>query len=96
MGERLQLDLEAVRDTSARLRSIGRSLADAESAADDLAAMIPHRGLAGAVATFGKNWDVARTELIATLEGLQQAADGVADTFAEVDGELAVAVEGNR
>ncbi|PRZ08496.1 hypothetical protein BCE75_101384 [Isoptericola sp. CG 20/1183] len=52
MGERLQLDLEAVRDTSARLRSIGRSLADAESAADDLAAMIPHRGLAGAVATF--------------------------------------------
>lgn len=96
MGERLQLDLEAVRDTSVRLRSIGRSLEDAESTADDLAGMIPHRGLAGAVATFGKNWDVARTELIAKLEGLQQAADGVADTFVEVDGELAAAVEGDR
>ncbi|WP_166851390.1 hypothetical protein [Isoptericola sp. BMS4] len=96
MGERLRLDLDAVRDTATRLGSIRRNLDDAEAAADELAGMIPHRGLADAVATFGKDWDVARTALVEKLDGLHQATDGVAQTFEDVDGKLAAAVEGDR
>jgi len=95
MGDRLQLDLASVRDTAGRLGYIRSNLEDAESNADELSGMIPHGGLAGAVRKFGKNWDVARTELTDKLEGLQKATEGVADTLTEVDSELASAVEGD-
>ncbi|AEG45550.1 hypothetical protein [Isoptericola variabilis] len=94
MGDRLRIDLGVVRDTATRLGSIGTSLEGAESAADELAGMIPHRGLAGCVEKFGKNWDRARTELIGKLEDLQGAATTVADTFEEADSEMAATVRG--
>ncbi|CAM3797638.1 hypothetical protein [Isoptericola cucumis] len=96
MGERLQLDLDGVRDTASRLGSIGSALEGAETAANELATMIGHPALARAVGTFGNNWDAARTELIEKLDGLQQATGAVADMFTDADAELARAAEGER
>lgn len=67
-----------------------------ELSADELVGMIPHGGLAGAVEIFGKDWDAARTTLIERLEGLQAAADAVAEAFTDVDGELASSVTGEK
>jgi hypothetical protein len=92
----LRIDLGVVRETATRLGYIGSNLEGAESAADELAGMIPHQGLAGCVEKFGKSWDRARTELVAKLEDLQGAATTVADTFADADSEMADTVRGDR
>lgn len=84
----LVVNTETLRDLATNLGSVHRTLTGAEGDARDLAGMIPHAGLSGAVESFTADWDRHRRDLADKIEQLQQRTSGAADAFEGVDAQL--------
>ena len=85
----LVVDTEQLRDLATSLRSIHRSLENADGDTNRLAGMIPHARLAGAVQEFADGWDRRRGELTEQVGQLRDATLTTADAIESTDGQLA-------
>ena len=85
----LVVNTENLRNLATRLSTVHSTLSDAAGDAGDLVPMIPHATLAGAVQSFTNDWDRHRKDLAEKVDQLQKRADGAADAFEGVDGQLA-------
>jgi hypothetical protein len=89
----LRLDLAAVTDLGAALTTVAGEFENADSHSEGIADAVGHEGLADAVRSFADNWDDKRGKMTENLRLLADAATTVAQTFTDVDGELAAAIE---
>ncbi len=85
----LVVNTDNLRNLANQLATVHGTLTAADGDARDLAGMIPHPGLASAVDSFASGWDRRRKDLADRVEQLHQRADGAADAFEGVDGQLA-------
>jgi len=85
----LVVNTENLRNLAHQLATVHGTLTAADGDARDLAGMIPHAGLASAVDSFTSGWDRRRKDLADRVDQLQQRADGAAEAFDGVDGQLA-------
>lgn len=84
----LVVNTDSLRGLARNLGSVHRTLTSAEGDARDVAGMIPHAGLSGAVHSFTADWDRRRRDLADQVEQLQQRTSGAADAFEGVDQQL--------
>lgn len=90
----LQVNTENLRALSVNLATVRRTLESASTDSERLSSMIPHERLVSTLADFSSKWERRRAELTEQVDVLQQKAKVAADAFAEVDDELAGAIEG--
>lgn len=94
MGERLSVDTDALRMLGTDLRFVAGELWNAQGRAEAIAGGICHDGLARAVLDFAASWDDTRRAIVEQIAGLAEAATALADTFSELDTELAASIRG--
>jgi len=85
----LRFDLDALRDASSR---IGRVSGRLDGAGDDsrhLPDSAGHDAMRGALSDFRDKWSVHRDDLLEELQFLRDSLTAIADTFDELDGDLA-------
>lgn len=85
----LVVNTENLRNLANQLATVHGTLTAGDGNARDLAGMVPHAGLASAVDEFTSGWDRRRKDLADRVDQLQKRADGAADAFEGVDGQLA-------
>ncbi|MDJ0375906.1 hypothetical protein [Cryobacterium sp. PH31-L1] len=72
---------------------VGQEFNNANTRSDTIAAAVGHSGLADAVTDFAHGWDDRRSEMVGSIAFLAEGAAGCADTFEEVDNQLAKSIE---
>lgn len=88
----LKLDFAELRSSARAAEAVASSFARAESIAAAAAADTGHDRLAGKVREFGESWDIARGALEQNLHIIADCLRAVADTFSDLDTDLAAAV----
>lgn len=86
-------DLRAWDGLKADLMLILAEFRDADVHAETTANATGHKKLAKRVVEFSSNWKIKREEIIENLEGLQAMIEGVQETFAGIDRDLAESLE---
>lgn len=90
---RLEVDTDLLIEAGGQLRTVVDTFAYANDDAEALADHVGHPGLAGKVRDFAQNWQSRRQEMLDTIGGLSEAAEGVGLAFEEMDQTLAEAVQ---
>lgn len=90
----LQVNTENLRSLSTNLARVRRTLESAYRDTQQLRSAIPHERLVSTLEDFSGKWERRRAELTEQVDVLQQKAKVAADAFADVDDELADAIEG--
>ncbi|GAA3026891.1 hypothetical protein [Microbacterium dextranolyticum] len=85
----LVVNTDNLRNLASQLATVHGTLTAADGDAHALSGMIPHTRLASAVGEFASGWDRRRKDLADRVDQLQKRADGAADAFEGVDGQLA-------
>ncbi len=89
----LKLDFAELRTSAGNAETVASRLARAESIAAAAAADTGHDRLAGKVREFGDTWDIARGTLQENLHVIADYLRAVADTFSDLDTDLAAALQ---
>lgn len=89
MGDHLRVDLALLEDTADALGELRAEFADASQIAEAHRGVLGSGEIADAVDSFADNWRRHREKLIKSIESLQSMAADSAQTYREVDGELA-------
>ncbi|PRB57545.1 MULTISPECIES: hypothetical protein [unclassified Microbacterium] len=69
-----------------------QTFANADRFGDDVAGLTGHSGLSGKVQDFAGNWDRKRGQLQKSLEGIRDTLQAIADTFGDLDRNMAKSV----
>ncbi|WP_262002133.1 hypothetical protein [Microbacterium sp. Mcb102] len=69
-----------------------QTFANADRFGDDVAGLTGHSGLSGKVQDFAGNWDRKRGQLQKSLEGIRDTLQAIADTFGDLDRNMAQSV----
>ncbi|WP_051669368.1 hypothetical protein, partial [Microbacterium sp. Cr-K1W] len=69
-----------------------QTFANADRFGDDVAGLTGHGGLSGKVQDFAGNWDRKRGQLQKSLEGIRDTLQAIADTFGDLDRNMAKSV----
>ena len=69
-----------------------QTFANADRFGDDVAGLTGHSGLSGKVQDFAGNWDRKRGQLQKSLEGIRNTLQAIADTFGDLDRNMAKSV----
>jgi len=88
----VRIDGERLRAAVAHIDAVVDSFAAAGSEACEAVAFVGHEGLAHCVRDFAAGWDIHRGELTQNLGELAAMFEAVADAFADVEDQLAAAV----
>ncbi|MFV2145631.1 hypothetical protein [Isoptericola sp. G70] len=92
-GYDLSIDMEALRTLATDLKTIQEEFEGADERAEDAADATGHDELRDKVSDFADKWRIKREEMTGNVEKLQGIIQQVADTFSEIDTELAKALE---
>ncbi|CAM3478559.1 hypothetical protein [Isoptericola cucumis] len=92
-GYDLSIDMEELRTLAKDLKTIQDEFEGADGRAEDAADATGHDELAGKVNDFADKWRIKREEMTGNVKKLQGIVQQIADTFTEVDTELAKALE---
>lgn len=94
----LDIDILELRRNAQDIRSTSNRLKLVEQVAQDIAHLVGHDNLAAKVRDFGGKWDITKGNLERSLELLADSMEAIADTFEDLDRDLATsarsAVEG--
>ena len=96
MADRLLVQTDVLRRAGSSLRTVHGELDRARDTADVGSDVIAHGRLRGRVHDFGSGWDKRRTEMMAAIEGLGEAAVGAADVYERIETELVAAMAGDK
>jgi uncharacterized protein YukE len=92
-GYDLSIDMEELRTLAKDLKTIKNEFEGADDHAEDAAAATGHDDLGGKVNDFADKWRIKREEMTENVVKLQGIVQQIADTFTEIDTELAKALE---
>lgn len=92
-GHDLSIDMEALRALAADLKTIQDEFEGADNRSEEAADATGHGDLRGKVQDFADKWRIKREGMVENIAALQGIIQQVADTFTEVDAELARALE---
>lgn len=90
----LRMDTAELRSNAARLRHTRSRLSRVEEVVNGIAPHTGHSGLASKVRDFGGKWDITRGKLEQQLGLLADTLDSIAETFDDLDRELAQQAKG--
>jgi hypothetical protein len=85
----LRVDYETLRSSAETARAIKRAFDDLASRVEEKGDAWGHRGIAGAMRTFGTNWDYHRTILSEEIQATGDKLDKCLQVFQETDQKLA-------
>ncbi|WP_062130752.1 hypothetical protein [Demequina aestuarii] len=91
-GGTLRVDTAAVRDVATDLTTVHRELTGAGDRSHAVADAVGHAALGDSLRRFSDAWDDRRQELAEQITVLRDAATGIAQSFDDVDYELASAL----
>ncbi|SDO25366.1 hypothetical protein SAMN05216368_11364 [Cryobacterium flavum] len=89
----LCVSTQSLRGLSDELTIVAQEFNNANTRSDTIAAAVGHSGLAEAVTDFAHGWDDRRSEMVDSIAFLAEGAAGCADTFEDVDNQLAKSIE---
>jgi uncharacterized protein YukE len=92
-GYDLSIDMEALRTLAEDLKTIQDEFEGADDRAEAAADATGHDELRDKVNDFADKWRIKREEMTGNVTKLQGIIQQVADTFSEIDTELAKALE---
>lgn len=92
----IKLDTSELRSRARALGSTCSTLRTVSGDAESIACAVGHDGLAGKVREFGNAWTINRDRLIKELEALSQVISAVADTYEDMDRQIASAAQGKE
>lgn len=92
--ECLRVCTSELAETGSALRLLAGELSGAERIVDDHRAAVGHELLVRRLEQFQGNWDDRRQDLVASIEGLGDAARAAADGFEEIEAGLVASLEG--
>ncbi|GAB6938659.1 hypothetical protein ACQP60_00040 [Isoptericola variabilis] len=92
-GYDLSIDMEQLRTLKDDLKSISSELENADSHAQDAAEATGHDELRDRVNDFADKWEIKRGEMLENVKKLSDIIAQIADTFTEIDSELAKSLE---
>lgn len=93
MGYDLSINMDDLRTLAEDLKTIAEEFKGADDNAEDAADATGHDGLRDKVNDFADKWRIKREEMSENVVKLQGIIEQIADTFTEVDAELAKALE---
>ena len=93
MSDGLKLDTAEVQRAGADLHVVSQEFADAVAHSDAAADAVGDPDLADTLRTFARSWDDARNSTLGSLGSLADACSAISTTFAQIDGELAAALD---
>ncbi len=96
MDECLKVDLDRLRDTARGLGALEHELSCAGKIVEDAVDDVGSHHVEAALHDFVSDWRIRRGRLVAQVEAVKDMAQTSADTFAQVDAELAAALPGGR
>ncbi|MGN6274016.1 MAG: hypothetical protein ACTHMQ_13115 [Protaetiibacter sp.] len=85
----LRFDLDALRDASGRIGRVSGRLDGTGDESRHLPDAAGHDSLRGALSDFRDKWSVHRDDLLDELQFLRDSLTAIADTFDELDSDLA-------
>lgn len=88
MGK-LEVNIDDMRTASTNLSTVHADFDAAQSTAESGAESVGHTRLASVLVDFANNWTTHRTRLLQSMGGLSDSAKTIADTFEQVDADLA-------
>lgn len=89
----LKIDLPTLRDAGSNLSKVKTEFEGAEQAANSVGDAVKHAGMRDALEEFGRNWGHEREKILKTMGGLSDAAIGIADSFKQLDADLAAELQ---
>lgn len=89
MGDRLLVDLDALRETANELKTLAKDFRNASKTAADAMGAVGHDQVADALDEFTSNWRRHRDALVSSLDAVAQMARDSRATYVEADEELA-------
>lgn len=89
----LYIDLESLRSAGTQLSKVKGDFQNAENHEGAIADSVKHASLRDALGEFGTNWKHEREKMLKSMEGLSEAAIGIADSFKQLDADLAAELE---
>ena len=92
-GYDLSIDMESLRALAEDLSAIRDEFENADDNADDTADATGHDELRDVVNSFADEWRIRRGKMMEDLNKLTDIIGQIADTFTQVDTELAKALE---
>lgn len=92
-GYDLSIDMDQLRTLKDDLKAISSELEDADSNAEAAAKATGHDDLRDRVNDFADKWEIKRGEMLENVKKLSDIIAQIADTFSEIDSELAKSLE---
>lgn len=92
-GHDLSIDMGALEQLATDLTTIVDEFNGADSNSEQAGSATGHHELGEVVEDFADKWRVKREEMTGNVQSLQEIVQQIVDTFSEVDGELARALE---
>ncbi|MDR0285013.1 MAG: CHAP domain-containing protein [Propionibacteriaceae bacterium] len=89
----LRVDTDTLRQAGTSLQQISAEFGEAGNNATEVAGLVGHDRLADAIRGFADKWNSKRSELKKSVDALATATTQIAQTFEEVDAELAKALD---
>jgi len=89
----LKLDTAEVQRAGEDLHVVCQEFADAVAHSDAAADAVGDPVLADTLRSFARSWDDARETTLGSLGALADACSAISSTFAEIDAELATALD---
>lgn len=96
MGDKIQADLDMIRDCSDSLTGINREFQEHGNPADGYGDDLGHEKLRDVFDDFSDTWKKTRKKLMKDIENLAKYTKTAADTYDDVDHKLAEALRGSR
>ncbi|MEK8171322.1 hypothetical protein NKH77_23350 [Streptomyces sp. M19] len=92
MSDRTRADLDLIRECSRSLAKIHREFDKHGNPADEYKSSLGHGGLKNAFDDFSGTWKKNRKKLMKSIKQLAEATESAADSYDDIDHELAKAL----
>lgn len=89
MGTTLSLNTAELQDTGTALRQVAEEFTNASDNSTTIGDAVGHDELRSRIDEFISNWDDKRDEMVESIDGLGDVAEGIGDAFEEIETELA-------